>query len=436
MGAHMVEGAAPREGLWNDPDFRRAFTASYGFDGPREPAISSAEQELLQSVLPMLEGERFAAAVSRLQASRLADESAAIAFTLGNIFFQTGELQAAERAYRQAIERFPGFRRARQNLGFCLIRQGRLSEALTHLLAAAQSGAGDGPLYGLIGYAYLGSNQAASAIPAYEKALMYQPDSLDWRLGRLQAMYATGEYQRAAALAGEMLEQMPQRTDIWILQANALLAMGDSESAATNLEILRRMGAADSNALLLLGDIHLNRNLPELAAATYTEALGREPLPDASRVLRLAGGLADRQAWEQVRNLADQLDQRYRDHLSPAQTQERMLLQARLARAAGEDDEYRDILEAVVQQNPLHGRALLLLGDAAYNQRDWAQAELHLRRAAELANYEADARVRLARVLLQGGRTADAIRELERAQALRPQETIARYLEDLRRRQR
>lgn len=55
-------------------------------------------------------------------------ETAAVWQTLGNFRRFTGELQAAEQAYRRAIELDPGLRQAQADLGLVLLAQGRFAE--------------------------------------------------------------------------------------------------------------------------------------------------------------------------------------------------------------------------------------------------------------------------------------------------------------------
>ncbi|HVI30645.1 tetratricopeptide repeat protein [Phenylobacterium sp.] len=55
-------------------------------------------------------------------------ESAAVCQTLGNFHRFTGELEAAERAYRRALELDPGLRQVQADLGLVLLAQGRYAE--------------------------------------------------------------------------------------------------------------------------------------------------------------------------------------------------------------------------------------------------------------------------------------------------------------------
>ena len=80
-----------------------------------------------------------------------AESSAALDFTLGNLYAQADNNSKAVIQYRAAIDKFPDFQRAHINLGVVLIQLGQNSDALSELLRALELGAEDGNIYGLIG---------------------------------------------------------------------------------------------------------------------------------------------------------------------------------------------------------------------------------------------------------------------------------------------
>ena len=76
-------------------------------------------------------------------------------------------------------------------------------------------------------------------------------------------------------LFGELIQAKPDNADYWLHQANAYLGLAESTKAATNYEVVRRMGKADAKVLNQLADIYINEGTYDLALAEYREADSR-----------------------------------------------------------------------------------------------------------------------------------------------------------------
>jgi tetratricopeptide (TPR) repeat protein len=91
----------------------------------------------------LAEDGRLAEAASRIDVARTRwPADANLANTDGNIRRLSGHLDAAERAYRDALAREPGHVAAAANLGLCLFERGALAEAETVLLKVLASAPG------------------------------------------------------------------------------------------------------------------------------------------------------------------------------------------------------------------------------------------------------------------------------------------------------
>jgi Flp pilus assembly protein TadD len=108
-------------------------------------------------------------------------------------------------------------------------------------------------------------------------------------------------------------------------------------------------------------------------------------------------------------------------------------LEARAAVAEGDAGEAVKALEEAVALDPLDGDALLLLGQHHARAGDADRALIYYERAASLEAFEATAKVRQAQVLVGQARYHEALPLLRRAQEIRPQEEVARYLEQVER---
>jgi len=417
------------ENRWDNPEFVQRFLGSYGVASEVEPVISAEEQALFREVAPLIQRNP-QEAINRLRRAATADASAALDYTLANLYAQTGNPGEARRYYERAIRKFPNFRRAYRNLGLVLVQANRFENAIPQLVKALELGAEEALTYGMLGYAYLNQAEPSSALEAYGKALLLNPGNIDWRQGKAQALYEAGEYAKAAALLGELIEGDPSRAAWWKLQANAFLARDMPEQAAENLEILRRMGEADAGALALLGDIYTNRGLFGLALDRYLETLeaGGTQL-DFARIIGAAEALASRGAYEEATRLAKAARLRAGEGLEGERRVRLLNLEAQLALARGAQEEAAAKLEEVVAAEPLNGRALMLLADYEWRRGNYEQAAFYFERARKVDEYRVDALVEQARMRVEQGKYGAAAELLREAQLARPRENVAEFLE-------
>lgn len=91
------------------------------------------------------------------------------------------------------------------------------------------------------------------------------------------------------------------------------------------------------------------------------------------------------------------------------------------------------VLEQIVEMDPLDGEALMLLGQHYAKESDTDRAILYFERAARIDSFEANAKLRMAKVMIDAGRYKEAIPVLKRAQEIKPREDVARLLEQVER---
>ena len=298
---HLVLGAAlctqaaigqsalsnPTSQMWNDPEFVNSFTASYGVLSGYEPEISDPEKEVLRGLLQTIKSNP-RAAINALEPQIRPNTSAAFEFILANLYFQQGNLDKAAQYYRNCVRKYPNFRRAHKNLGLVLVQAGKIQEARPAISKALELGDVDGRSYGLLGYSYLTDQLYYPAEVAYRQAILMQPQVRDWKLGLARCLVETQDYQGAIALFDTLIKEAPDNTDFWLLQANAYIGMDDTMAASKNLEVVRRMGAAQVASLTMLGDIYMNNNFPGLALSAYLDALEKSANQNSSALMRAA----------------------------------------------------------------------------------------------------------------------------------------------------
>ena len=416
--------------IWNDPEFTRRLIGSYGFASDIEPRTTPEEQAAYRDkVVPLLR-EDPVKAIPILQALIKPSSSALFDFTLGNVYFQTEDLTNAIKLFQAAIAKFPDFRRAQKNLGFAFVRAENYAEAIQPLAETATLGGADGKVFGLLGFAHLNQGRFASAESAYEQALVFEPDNIDFKLGLVKSAIAMAKYDHALAVLDELIAQYPERESLWTVHANVLIQKEQPGEASISLEMLRRLGKATAPSLFLLGDLYMAQEIYDLALNAYLEAIEKDDGQSSAKGLRAAQLLVGRGAYDQARDIFSKI----RDGsavIEEADELKLLRLESKVAMLLGEGGKAIETLEQIIRKNPLDGEALLLAGDyyAKNDQRE--KAEFRYQTAATISGVEADAFVKHAQLLVQSQKYPQAIELLRKAQKIRPRDNIQRYFEKI-----
>lgn len=419
--------------IWNDPKFQRRFAESFLAESEIEPRATVIEAEALQEVMELIGADRIDEAMATLRELRGEANSALFDYQLANLHFQRDELSQAAEAYRVAVEKFPKFRRAWKNLGIIQVRDSRFVEAMESFGRVIELGGGDAVSYGLLGFACSSSGDDLAAESAYRMANLLDPATLDWQMGLARSFFRQKRFADAAALCGVLIERHPDRADLWLLQGNAYVGMEQPLLAAKNLEFVDQLGKATPDSLNLLGDIYVSLELFGQATDSYVRAMERAPAVAPQRALRAARVLLGRGALDDAQRLVERIAALFPDQLEGTDRKDLLKLRARLAVARGAGEDEAKVLEEIVALDPLDGEALLLLGQHAQRGGDLERAVFWYERAASLEAFEADAKVRHGQVLVARGRYADALPLLRRAQAIKPRDNVAEYLEQVER---
>lgn len=417
------------ENSWSNPDFKKRFLGSYGVNTEINPKVTSEEAEVLKGVADLMESDPNQA-IEMLKAALTPETSAAFEYTIGSLYLQSGDRESAMEMYRLAIEKFPGFFRAYQNLGFALVQDGEYEEAKPMLIEAIEIGGGNGTLFGLLGYCFLNTGDTSLSLDAYRQALLFQPKSSDWLLGKLNSLLDLQMNDEAIGMLSDLIEKNPSEANFWMMQANAYMGSRDFEKALANLELVSRMGSASPASLALLGDIFLNEGLADLAVDRYAEAGKTGDLP-LSKMLSAAEGLAQRGSVKQSLDLVAEIEAAYSSTISPKDELALLNLKASGAVAQGENDTASEILEQIVSKDPLNGKALLLLGDLYKNLGETEKAMIQYERASKVKGFEPKALIALARLEVGLKQYKSAIENLRRANALEPKDYLEDYIDRL-----
>lgn len=431
-------GAAAELALWSDPEFKRRFVESYLAETDIEPSVPAPERESLQKAYDFMASDHADRALAFLEDPKLVATSAAFDTLRANLYFQRERLDDAAVAYEAAIAKFPKYRRAWKNLALVYVKRGEFEAAARAFTRVIELGGSDAVTYGLLGFVHANLGNHLAAESAYRMAALLDPATPDWKTGLARSFFKQERYPEAVALLGNLLAEDPERADLWLLQANAYLGLERPLDAAQNLEIAGRLAAPSADSLNMLGDIYVNAELFELGVGAYVRALEEHPESDPTRALRAANVLRARGALDEARRLAERVET-LRGGSGPAgvrrladgERKDLLKLQARLAAAEGAGDEEARVLEEIVALDPLDGEALILLGQHEGRAKNIEKAIFLFERAASLEPFEAEAKMRHAQLLVGERRYAEALPLLRRAQTLKPNDNLRKYLEDV-----
>jgi len=432
--AVLAEDALPlSNNSWDNPEFVKRFLGSYGFRTETEPTITSDEGEVFQEVASFMGEGNVDAAIAKVKSSINDKSSAALQFTLGNLYLQKSNFEEALKYYEIAYTRFPEFMRAYKNAGLACIQSGKYEEAARFIIQAIELGESNGNTYGLLGFCYLNQGQYSSALDAYRLAHVLKPDNIDWMIGKAQCLMQLGQYEESVAKFKELLERQPNRTVFYSSIVNALLAQGDQNEVSKYLELVRRMGKADARMLSLLGDIYINKNMNELAVKVYREALKQGDGVSADSYLRIVQALLYRNLMEDSQAMLEGFDQYYAGK-KVSRTDKLKYLNLKADVASRMDDRAGAIaiLKEVVEQDPLNGDALLLLAGFQWDEEDYETADFYFERAQNVESVRVQAYIDQARMKVVQKDYAKAVKLLENAQSIKPQPNVGRYLEAVR----
>ena len=174
---------------------------------------------------------------------------------LGNLYFQSGDTQRADRLYRRAIAVDPDNTQAHANLGLILEATGDLAGARAAFARASELAPLDPRYHGRLADLARVAGDLPAAIGHYRRTLALNPQDSAARTNLGWLLYRQGEF----AAAVEHFRTVVDRTPNSAAQFNlglALLAQGDTDSArAAYAEAVRRYGAAEAEQIGATADL-------------------------------------------------------------------------------------------------------------------------------------------------------------------------------------
>ncbi len=427
-----------------------------------EPKLEALERDLFaKEVQPLLQAENYQGAVTRLRSyvSGKPEASGALTFTIAALHQQLAYLTQENKAqsdehmkqaiqfYQQAIKSFPNYLRAHKNLGQLLTQLERFNDALPHLQKAIELGDSSPSTLGLLGYIYSLQERWLPAEGVLRQALVLRPNDVNYRRLLGQALLAQSRWEEARAVFEDLLQENPENSELWEAIANTYLGANDLNNAAINLEALRALGKANTQSLMLLGNIYVNRQLLLLAAETFKQAVGQANTaalsPDS--FIQAATTLSSYGIYSEAVEMIRLIEERFGDRLSSRDELQLLTLSSEINIALGKGEEAAQNLEQVLLRDPNNANALNALAryyaesvvgegeGATAGPRNYERAVQLFQRAQDHEDAQARFRAFLGNAQLEVRRSnfKDAVPLLQSALSIRDEPSVREYLDQI-----
>lgn len=285
--------------FWKKPGYFDSYYKDLNAVGSKIPTIKSDEQEILTqySNLKEINDKQ---ALAYLAGVITPQASSALDFTLGLHYYSSDDIKNAALFFKRSVDKWPTFQNAHKLLGYCSLQTEDWVGAARSFSTATALGEDDARTFGLLGMIYLNQDKILESESAYKKAIVADPDTLDWYKGLASTLINQGKHLELVSLFEEMIARAPDaeaEKDFLLLQANSFIALDQTLNAAANYEIVRRMKMGNADSMGRLGDIYLNENQVELATEAYIESIELDPEQAQDVPVNSANVMVSRGFW-------------------------------------------------------------------------------------------------------------------------------------------
>lgn len=410
-------------------DAKRIINQSSSFLRDREPEMTTEEYALHEKIVTMLStNPELALKLLESMMNEKERPSPAFEFILGNAYYAANQTERAEQRYRGAVERYPSFLRAWNNLGVLYHTSGRFAEAAECFTKSVALGDRDSMTLGLLGYSLERTQNTIAAEQAYIQAIAAAPGNGDWKEGLLRIYLDGRQYGRAESILRSLIGEKPTEARYWRSYAEMLVADRRKVEAMAVLEAAEAVGAAGPDEWTLLGDLFAEQNLARDATAAYKNVLQPERARGEQKLLQLARiQIASGQLSE-----AEQTIGAITGNPTPAAHLALLQIRAELFIARQQYADARRQLDALLAIAPLDGRALLTLGRTFLAEENLPRALFAFETAERISETAYQANLELANVELKSRHFAKAVRHLEQALHLQKSDAVQNYLGHIR----
>ncbi|HET7131637.1 MAG TPA: tetratricopeptide repeat protein, partial [Gammaproteobacteria bacterium] len=303
----------------------------------------------------------------------------------------------AEAALEAALVPLPDYLRVHEALGLMYLRMKRYADSRVELTRAAELGLNTAGLHATLGYLNSATKNYWGAASAYQQALTMDPGNRNVQTSLLHALNETNQYASALALVEQMLEDDPNDPVLWLYRAQLSLSTDERDSALTSLEAAIRLGDDSVANKQVCATLHMERG----SVARAVELLKSLP-PNGLEFQfmdQALAWLASENQWDYLRDLLGAVVDR-RSTLTAAQRSHLLTRRAALELHDGNRQTAKASLQQALDLDPANAEALMDLGQAYRDDRDYSRAETLLQRASALEGYRDNALVSLAQLAI------------------------------------
>ncbi len=225
------------------------------------------------AMIPVLKPALLSLALLR---SATAAEDPATAYARAVSLHQSGDLEGAVRAYREALAALPGNAQLRSNLGAALAALGRYEEAIASYREALELAPGDARIRTNLALAYYKSAEIPRAAEELQALHDSQPDDLRTTLLLADCRLQLGEHQRVEELLRPVEVAQPGDRTVQYLLGMALVRGGKPAEGQVRIEKLMQAGDSAEGQYLLGSASFVARDYPK-AVEHLSRALALDP---------------------------------------------------------------------------------------------------------------------------------------------------------------
>ncbi len=393
------------------------------------PTLSQVELALLEKIDALI-GSNLAHAQAMLEALVFGENpsSAYFDYALGVVYMTDRKNRKAEDQFLRAIEKFPYFRKAWVDLGTLRYYSDDTTGAVEALSKGVELGASDANTLGILAFCHLKQGNFMAADAAYDSALLMEPTNLNWLEGKTFILVESKQFAEAAKALRALIKRDPLNADYWLLQSNTYLALDQPLKAARNIEIVRSMGEADAEAVLLLANIYMQQEIYDRATETYIEAFEMREGEDSLLALKVANQLFQRGQFEKAKVLFSAIGDDRTDWELEDMTRYGYI-QAEFAVLDDRDELAIKILNAVLEVDPFNGKCLTKLAELYARNDEKDKAYYVLERVQDGSDFELNALLFHSRLLIEDERYAKSLEILDRALKIHPSAPLEIFYE-------
>jgi uncharacterized protein (TIGR02466 family) len=199
---------------------------------------------------------------------------------------QSGEREAAERAYLELLGREPDHADALNCYGILLMQTARVEEAAALFERALAAAPAQHAFATNLARAALRQGRGDAALAASEQAIAHGAGAGAWLL-RAVALRDLDRIDEARAVLRDALQRYPAEPAVSYNLAMIELAAGDAAAAAARLQDLLQRRPRDAHLWVALGNAQAARDDLDATEQAYVRALELDP--DAAEAQRLLG---------------------------------------------------------------------------------------------------------------------------------------------------